>query len=216
MKFLTKFLVLLSVFHTVANAQIVSDYGIKIGIVSSKFIMDYSENSTNSTSVYKENRLGPTMGIFVKYLDANYFDFETELAYVQKGGTDKFEVVSSDNPLGTGESVSLDIQFDYIQFRTSLRPKYSINNLEIYGLFGISVDYLLSAKNWVLPRDMYKDFVWGYTVGLGFNAGSLLDRKISLEFIYNSDINEVYKGEDVQYTNRLFSVKMGFSLRNEN
>ncbi len=215
MKFLTQILILLSVLYSISNAQLLSDYGIKIGIVSSKLKIDSREMDTNLHSVFDKSRLGPTMGLFVRYFDVNNFDLETELSYVQKGGIDKFDITTTTNLQGTGEYILHDIHYDYIQLRTSLRPKYSIDNIEIYGLVGLSLDYLLSVKNGILPRNKYSDFIWGYTLGFGLSFDNVLNHKISLEFMYDSDINAIYKSQHVQYTNHLLLLRTGFSLRCE-
>ena len=216
MKFLARLLILISILYSVSNAQLISYYGIKIGMVSSKLKMDYQGNSTNFNSVFDKNRLGPTMGLFIRYFEMSNFDLETELCYVQKGGTDKFDITTINNPKGTGEYILLDIQFDFIQLRTALRPNYSINNIEIYGLAGLSIDYLLSVKNGILPRDKYSDFVWAYTLGFGLAYSKIFNHNISLEFAYDSDINEIYKNENDQYTNSLFLLKAGISLNKDN
>jgi hypothetical protein len=216
MQFLARLVILISILYSVSNAQLISDYGLKIGIVSSNFKMDFYKNNKNFNSAFDKSRLGPTMGLFVRYFEKSNFDVETELSYVQKGGTDKFEIITTNDPEGTGEYLIFDIQFDYLQLKTSLRPNYLLNNFEIYGLFGASLDYLLAVKNGILPKNDYSDFIWGYVLGFGLTFNNLLDNKISLEVVYNSDFNEIYKSESVKYTNNLYLIRAVFSIRNDN
>lgn len=80
------------IFTGVSYSQIVSDYGMKIGITASKinYVFDPSINVTDIP--FAETRISPNIGIFLRFFDFKKIDFETQLSYLQKGGENKFEL----------------------------------------------------------------------------------------------------------------------------
>ena len=97
MYWIIRFLIFISILLSTSNARILSDYGIKIGIVSSKYEMDLKNFSEEILIInrYEKSRLGPNIGIYIRYLNWSHFDFETELSYVQKGATLKKDYYTS-------------------------------------------------------------------------------------------------------------------------
>ena len=209
--------ILCLIFTGVGYSQFISDYGMKIGITASKSNFEY-DPSINITEVpFDETRFSPNIGIFLRFLDLKNIDFETQLSYLQKGGENKFEITTIYQPDGTGEFLTFDIQFDYTQLQLGIRPKYSTNKIEAYSYVGGSLDYLLGVKNIIIPKDQFKDFVFGYAIAVGLSFNEILNNPIFLEVVYNSDISRVYRSENLEIKNSLWLFRVGVSLgRNKN
>ncbi len=205
-----RFLIFISILFSTINAQILSDYGIKIGMVSSKYEMDLKNYSEDILIInrYKKSRLGPNIGIYIRYINWSHFDFETELLYVQKGATLKKDHYTSLSNL------SDELRFDYIQFKNSLIPKIQTSSFGIYGIIGFSLDYLLSVKGGDISQSRYSKYVAGYIFGIGFETRIPNDNKIFLELTLNKDINEIHEWRWARYYNSLVSLNLGLSFKN--
>jgi hypothetical protein len=210
MYWIIRFLIFISILLSTSNARILSDYGIKIGIVSSKYEMDLKNFSEEILIInrYEKSRLGPNIGIYIRYLNWSHFDFETELSYVQKGATLKKDYYTSLSNL------SNELRFDYIQFKNSLVPKIQISSYGIYGIIGFSLDYLLSVKSGNISKSRYSKYVTGYILGIGFETGILNTNRIFLELALNKDINEIHEWRWARYYNSLISLNLGLSFKN--
>ena len=208
MKCIIIFFIFISILISTSNAQIVSDFGIKIGLVSSKFEMDLKNFSEEILIVnyYKKHKIGPIAGIYLRYFNWKYLNFETELSYIQKGAKFKQD--------GLAVNIPKELRFDYFQFKNSVVPKIDINNFEIYSIFGLSLDYLLSVNGGNLTHSEYKKYVIGYILGIGFKTEFIFNNKIFFELVFNRDINEIYESRWARYYNNLVSLNLGFSFKN--
>ena len=148
----------------------------------------------------------------MRFFDFKNIDLETQLSYLQKGAENKFEITTANQPEGTGEFLTYDVQFDYIQLQLGIRPKYATNKIEAYSFIGGSFDYLLGVKNLPTPKDQFKNFVFGYAVGVGLSFNEILNNVLFLEVIYNSDISKIYHSENLDIKNKLWLLRVGVSL----
>jgi hypothetical protein len=200
------------IFTRVVYSQFISDYGMKIGMTASKPNFKY-DPSINITDVpFDETRISPNIGIFLRFLDLKNIDFETQLSYLQKGGENKYEITTINQPNGTGEFLTFEIQFEYTQLGLGIRPKYSTNTVDAYSYIGGSLDYLLGVKNIIIPKNQFKDFVFGYAMGVGLSFNEILNNPIFLEVVYNSDISKVYQTQGLDIKNKLWLFRIGVSL----
>ena len=208
MKCIIIFFIFISILISTSNAQIVSDFGIKIGLVSSKFEMDLKNFSEDILIInnYKKHRVGPNTGIYLRYINWKYLNFETELSYIQKGAKFKQD--------GLPINIPQELRLDYIQFKNSVVPKIDMSRFEIYSILGLSLDYLLSVKGGNLAHSEYKKYVAGYILGIGFKTEFVFNNKIFLELVFNRDINEIYESRWARYYNNLVSLNLGFSFKN--
>lgn len=210
MNWMIRFFIFSSILFSTSNAQILSDYGIKIGMVSSKYEMDL-KNFTEDILIinsYNKNRLGPNIGIYIRYLNLSHFDFETEFSYVQKGASLRKDHYTSLSNL------SDELRFDFIQFKNSFVPKIQTSSYGIYGIIGFSLDYLLSMKGGDISQRQCSKYVTGYIFGIGFETRILNNNRIFLELALNKDINEIHEWRWARYYNNLVSLNLGFSFKN--
>ena len=212
MKYLKKILVFLFLIPSINYSQTISDYGLKLGVASSKLKMAPISSGDNIIKAFTEVRLGPSMGIFVRFFNFNFMDIESDLFYLQKGGENRREIRTITSPEGTGKYMIFDIQFDYMQFQTCVRPKYSINNFQLYSLLGGSINYLLGSKGGVLLKEDYKNFVMGYSIGLGCSIDKIINYPIIIEIQHGSDITSLYQSDTVKYQNKIWLFVIGISL----
>ena len=157
------------------HTQSFSDFGVKMGILSSKFEQKLLIQNGGTVTILDDARIGPTIGLFLRYFDIDYFNIESEILYLQKGGQDKHEITTINQPDGTGEFLINDIQFDYLHFQTCIRPNYSIKSVNMYLLTGGSINYLLGLKGGFKPKSDFKNFGFGYSVGIGIEFLNSLD-----------------------------------------
>lgn len=212
MNTLRKCCLLLSIIVSIGHSQTFSEYGLKMGMVSSKFKIRVIIQNGGSFTYYNDRRNGPTMGMYVRYLDLEYFDLESGLYYLQKGGKDKTEITTINQPDGTGEFLTYDTQFDCLQFLTGFRPYIKSKAIGCYGLISGTLDYLIGVSGTIRPKSAYKDFVLGYVVGAGFEFYNILSKVILLEVLI-SDTNNVYQDSSIKAETGInYLVRIGFSL----
>ena len=188
---------------TITNAQAISYFGVKTGVISSKY--EYKILGLTYDSFYNDIRIGPTMGLFLRYLDYDYFDIESELAYLQKGGEEKIKIRTLYTP-DYGDYIVNDIHFDYLQFHTSIRPKTILYNIGFYGLAGFSLNYLLQVRNAFKNINDFNRIIFAYTLGTGIELINIVSIPISIEFMLNNDMTEVYDESGFKFKSYLFRI----------
>jgi len=195
-------------------SQIVSEYGLKIGVTASRPHIEFDQSLNISRVSFNHTRISPNIGLFIRMLDLKNLDFETQLVYLQKGGEEKFEITTVQRPGGTGEYAASDIQFDCLQLHLGFRPKYSMDKIEFYFYVGGSVDYLLEFTGVGTLRNNLEDIVFGYSGGIGISLKTSLNHNIFIETIYDSDLSDNYKNMYSELMNSAWLFKFGISLRN--
>jgi hypothetical protein len=217
MKNIQIFLILCLIIFSFSQVKASSVFGVKMGIVTSKFELkiqsfDPSGNVTHYNTFFNQNRIGPTMGIYFRYYDFKFFNFESELYYLQKGGQEKMPIRTLFQPEGTREYIINDFQFDYLKIQFNLRPNYTFERLDLYGILGISLNYLLSVKNGLTPKESFRDFGYSYSFGTGIEITELINHSFLVEFIINSDIKNIYKDSSQEYKFQTFLIRIGFGI----
>ncbi len=207
MKIPSKSLLFIFFLLSTANAKIISDYGIKAGMVFSKqeYALKVFREEILVQNPYENYRFGPAIGVYIRYFNWTHSDFEIELSYIQKGANVS-EEFKRFNPDGW-------LRFDYIQLKTALRLKIEADDYKFYNIFGLSIDYLFATAGQSRPLKDYTKVVMGFHLGLGVSSDYLFKNKIFLEFIYNPDMTDIYESRWARYNNCLFSLKMGLSLK---
>jgi hypothetical protein len=205
--------VIILLLFSICESQIFSEFGVKIGMISSKYEQDLMipyPYTSNTIKFFGENRIGSTMGFFVRYLDSDIFNLESELYYLEKGGGGKIPITTMATPEGTGEYISTDIQFDFLRFQTGIRPYFSFNMLKPYLVLGGTIDYLLGVRNGYKPDGDFKSIVLGYSIGLGVEINKLLNIPIFIEFCFNSDLTNIYDSDELEVMINSYQVRLGF------
>jgi hypothetical protein len=152
------------------------------------------------------------MGIYLRFLDFSFINFESEFNYLQRGGQEKLPITTPEQPQGTGEEILYSVQFDYLQIQLNLRPYYSLQKYNVFGIIGVSVNYLLSVKNSVIPIENLKDFTFSYSLGAGVELQVFTCNSISIEFCMNSDISNIYKDLDTEFKFKTYIIRLGIGF----
>lgn len=202
-KVILMLLILLPIF---SNAQIITDYGIKIGLISSKAVDIIVKNYY--WDLYKDSRVSGSYGIFAQFLSSKYYRFEAELGYRQEGAEDKIPFTTSENPDGTGEFAIIDHAYDFISLNLAFQPKYENDNICLFGIISPSLNYMIKNRDQVILNDNIEKLLFGYSFGLGFQPKNILEGNLFAEFRFNNFFSKVIKNNyfESRFNSLQFSV----------
>ena len=186
------------------SAQDNINYGLKFGMVSSDII--FKNNLSSESSLFEKNRLGPILGIFVDYQVNTFVTFDLDLMYLQKGAEDEVKIRTLVPPV---ETLMIDYQIDYLQMNMSINPKIKLNQIEIQGKLGLSLNLLLGLRGYYL-LDNADDFSPGYLFGGKIIFNDILKRPFYIEVIRNIDFNPFFKSDIYDLTNEIWMFNLGF------
>ena len=212
MKIRNIILALLLISSTYSESISSTQFGVKMGMVSSKYELEVLSFDQTTDVVFDQTRNGPIMGIYIRFLDYNFFNLESEFNYLQRGGQEKLPITTAEQPQGTGEEILYSVQFDYLQLQFNLRPYNSIKNYKVFGVIGISVNYLISVKNSVIPIENFKDFTFSYSLGAGIELQVLSSNSFLIEFSMNSDISNIYKDLNTEFMFKTYTIRLGIGF----
>lgn len=196
MKNLKNYLMTAALFMAVvgtANAQDFLKFGVKGGITLSQIKGDGAGSNTNFWQEDASRSLGYTVGAFARIGDKVYF--QPELLITQKGGK------------STLLGVERDFRQTYLDVPLLVGAKIA-NVLRVNA--GPVATFLLNADRPLLDNlgianknDGYREAIFGYQAGVGFDIG-----KIMLDLRYEGNINDVFKIDyDNSQTKQQFSGK---------
>ena len=214
MKNIRIFLISFFILFIFSQINASSVFGVKMGIANSKYevkFLSYDQygNLTDFMTLFNKNRISPAMGLYLRYLDNEYFDMESEILYLQKGGEEKLKIRTLYNPEGNGELV-YDIHFDYLQFQTCIRPNTVISDIGIYALVGFSLNYMLQVRNDYKKVNDFNRIIFAYSLGVGIEFDKIINKPIFIEFLFNNDMSEIYDEADFKFKSYLFRI--GFKI----
>jgi hypothetical protein len=110
-----------------AQAQVISGYGIKLGLAASKILDEKPPSLPDLNS-----RLGPQMGLFIDLSDFRYLTVQAEINYLKKGAKITIPVTTHEKPEGTGEFITVDLfEFDYLAVSFSARPQLKMGIVQL-------------------------------------------------------------------------------------
>lgn len=173
------------------NAQIISNYGLKVGVVSSKAV-DLS-SKVYPWNLYQSSRVSGSFSFFTQFPISKYFRFEVELGYKQEGAEDKIPVTTTENPDGTGQFVIIDHAYDFLSLNLSWQPKIETNDISLYGIISPSLNYLLKNRDQIILNDDINKLVLGYNVGLGFQPKNIINGKLFVEVKFGGSFSKYLK-----------------------
>ena len=197
------------IFLNLVQAQNKVKFGVKFGLGIGSIESNVKSTESFYNNNFKNNRLGPFLGIFTDFDVLNNLKLDIELNYVQKGAEDEFEITTLEQPEGTGEKASFDYQLDYLQLVPSLKPTLSTTNFDIYLKFGASINYLLKVRGAYQLYDS-KELVFGYNLGFGVKLKNFFDRSLLFEICRDTDIQNFYTNSIYELKNNIWLIKIGF------
>ena len=199
-------LFLFFIFPMALSAQFISDYGIKISVISSE--ASIKTGSFYMAQMYKDARVSGAFGLFAHFLNSNYYRFSAELGYKQEGAEDQIAVTTWEDPDGTGEFLRLDHEFDFAYFALSFQPKIETERFSFYGIISPTINYLLKYSDAVYLKGDIDDIVFGYNVGFGFHPKTILNGKVFFEAEYGSSFSEFAENQYIgtKFNSLKFSI----------
>ncbi|MCI0616346.1 PorT family protein [bacterium] len=202
----------------IARAQIISGYGIKLGMVSSKQRLETGKERNTfqfRESFYRdlEPRRGPQMAFFIDFLSIPHLRIQTELNYLQKGAEEKFQVTTAEYPEGTGEFFTADVfQFDYIALNFSVQPEIMLGLVNPYGIIGPSFNFLI-ANRASGPFIGTKKFTPAIILGAGIELLKPFDFPLLFEVRYNPDLEYFFENENLRSKLQVLQFVIGVKLK---
>lgn len=190
----------------IVNAQFFSNYGLKIGVVSSK-ASDLSSKSYYS-NLYQNSRISGSFSVFTQFLNSEYLRFEMELGYKQEGAEDKIPVTTAENPDGNGQFIIIDHAYDFLSFNISLQPKYETKDICLFAIISPSLNYMLKNRDQILLSADINKLILGYNLGLGFQLKSILNGNLFFEVKYGGSFSEYLRNDylEAKFNTLQFSI----------
>ena len=198
MKFLTLiFLVLLIFDFSTSNAQLIRDYGIKIGVTSTN--QNWNWSSETGVIANSKSRQGFDGSLFIEWLDIPFISLITEINYIQKGSevTTNVMVTTAQNPDGAGQYYGYSTRINYLSIPILAKLRISGELLTPYILLGPRFDFKLSSNSssdiGSAPIYEYKNNDLGGTFGIGLELRqALLPIHLGAEFRYSPSFQYCY------------------------
>lgn len=187
-KIVLTLLTLLSI--RVLNGQVIQSIGIKSGLCISN--QEWHIKSLNKT-LETENRTGFYSAVTLDFFKSKYFNFTTDIGYIQKGSQKKIPYTTVSMPEGDGTYVTNQTQFNYFILSPIFKIKYETKHIIPYAILGGKLDYQLSYQSDMNlqynDRNLNKA-IWGLTSGAGV-AYRIKSMGINAEFQHYYDFTKL-------------------------
>ena len=198
---------------TSSQAQIIRGYGLKVGTTISNQNWEYSSSSgLSALSFDSESRVGLNIGIFSEFLNLPFISIVAEANYIQKGMKKEIPVTTTTQPDGTGEFFTWKTSVDYINVSTFGKLRFNIGIFAPYVLIGPKIDFEINKKDSfgqvnVVAENFNKNR-FGFKAGIGTEI-NLLTFNLLAEILYDADLNELYKNENLKVNSNSFDLRIG-------
>lgn len=205
--------IVLFIFSNLTNAQLISSYGIKVGMANTSQSWNYS-GPLSGLEVFNKSRVGLDLGIYSEWFNLPIISMLTEIHYIQKGCKGEFVVSTMNNPDGTGEMKTSTPRIDYISIPLLAKIRYNIKSIILYGIAGPRLDILIGknsdATGAVLDDLKKTDF--GGTFGIGFELLLKKTYRIGGEFRYSFSSQYIYSNRWLNVKNKSLEFLLVFGL----
>ncbi|KAF0153072.1 MAG: hypothetical protein FD143_512 [Ignavibacteria bacterium] len=213
-KFLVTVLVIF-IFSKVVNAQLLSSFGMKIGVANAGQSWDYSGDLT-TIEIFDKSRIGFAFGVYTEWFDLPLISIIAEAHYIQKGSKGEIIVATMDSPAGTGETKTITPRIDYLSMPLLAKLRYETNSFTVYGIAGPRIDILI-GKNSEAVGSVFDDFKYtdiGGTFGFGFEIPITEIYFASCELRYSPSFQNIFSNGILEVKNRSleFLVVFGHKL----
>ena len=173
-----------------ATAQPALDYGAIGGL------------SLASQSPGDDTRTGFNVGLFADYPVLPYLAVSFEAAFAQKGQNFDGDLVEVDSTVA--DTGTFTIALDYASFTLTAKPFLPLGppGAAVYAVVGPRLDVLVREKllfegteeSVRFSIDEHEATVWGYDVGLGVRAGTLLPVPLLAEVRFSGGLTNAFDG----------------------
>jgi hypothetical protein len=196
--------IVLFVFCSRGESQLIRDYGLKLGMASTNQNWDYSPST--SIKANSSSRQSIDAGIFVEWINVPLISILTEVHYIQKGADFKTNILVTTiaDPEGTGENYTFSSKVDYLSIPLLVKIRMDNASFSPYIFAGPRFDLFLkdhSAGLGIILAESKKVDVGG-TFGLGVELSSLLPIHVGAEIRYSPSFQDIYSVSYLKVKNR--------------
>jgi hypothetical protein len=204
--------VFLIVFAFNVKCQILSGFGLKLGIGISNQSWDYQTEDFNMDF---DNKLGISPRIFADFFNFPFLKIEAEIGYLRKGFEDKIPITTMAQPDGTGEFINMNITVDYLSISTLVKLKCESEIVSPYIIFGPQLDFLLNKnihEDWKIIFDKFSNANVNLSVGVGTELKSIFTIPIIVEYRYERDLMDNYDSPNINIKNYTHVFLLGITI----
>ena len=200
------------------NAQVIDNYGIKIGAGLSNQYWEYKNSMFSNLSGWNDFKTGFTGQVYAEKYFGKHLSLRPVFGYIQKGFVDDItlktaegeELAVKDNKVVLHD-LSLYLSIKIIPIQRSIKP---------YVLLGLRGDYLIDYRSVIidfqgedreLNTELYDDFnkfTLGGLIGVGISYNNLL----FLDLEYNPAISKNFESDGLVIYDKYFTLTIGLSI----
>lgn len=210
---------ILLMISAVVKAQIIDNYGIRIGAGLSDEYWNYKTFNLDEEG-WQGNKISFTGQVFAEKYLGKYLSILPAIGYIQKGYVDDIKWVALDgspveittvNNRVVFHDLSMDVSFKIMPFQKKIKP---------YLLLGLRGDYLMDyrgvivnfqGENLELNKDLYNDYN-KFTLGGILGAGISYHELLFMDLEYNPSITKNFDSSFMAIHDSYFSLSMGMNI----
>ena len=186
---------------SVAEAQLVHSFGLKVGASATSEDWQYA---ANIGSIDAKTRWGIDVGTFVEWFNIPVWSLSSEIHYIQKGFKVQLAVTTPESPDGNGSVLTLSPRVDYLSIPILAKCRLELGLSTLYVIAGPRIDFFLSSEDDgfgdVISK--FKSTEYGVTIGLGFLATSMGPLGLGAEIRYSPTLQDSYSTNLLSVRNR--------------
>lgn len=205
MKYLS-ILLLCLFFEISTSAQVIQNYGFKVGYVSSTYT--YSGLDLNNSTKWKS---GYSFSAFVDIFNVNGFSLSPEIKYIQKGAGLDFVQTGPDSPEPIGIK-TIFFYHNYLSIPISLVYKFQLNAGTPFIKLAPRYDILLKSYDDVnFPASTYDNYknAFGGTISAGFIPNLQMVVNPFIEISYHMDFTSMFSKTFMKIKNNVVEINLG-------
>jgi len=204
------FLVILILLFPIKQSysQLVSNYGLKIGLSYSNIDKQYSDSKLNDETNFK---LGLGISLFTESSLFKNLNLISEICYIQKGYTENIAQANE-----KGENIgtfTLKERFDYLTIKLQPSYQFELKSLTPYVFIGPKLDIKLNNQdenNYLFK--FLKNNQFGISYGAGIKLNKIIYYPILLEINSNYDFGYSFSNYYLKVRNLSYELKFGIEL----
>lgn len=209
--------VVLVMFNTsVANSQLVRQFGLQAGAVLAEQQWRYTSapTSTSTSGVPSSRVWGLDAGAFLEFLNDPSISILTEVHYTQKGRTvTVMETVPANNQQGYIDLGLQDIKdrFHYITLSLLTKLRFEAGGLTPFVALGPSCEYLAWHESSAV-RDRFNRSELAIAIAAGIELPLGSSQKLLAEIRYSPSVTNAYETDIVSVKNRAVQFLFGVAF----
>jgi opacity protein-like surface antigen len=194
-----------------SQAQIVSNYGLKLGLGISNQSWDYQP----SGHLDWQTKDGISARLFADFLILPVLQLEGEIGYLRKGVIDKIPITTVDQPDGTGQFFTTNNSLGYLSLSILAKLKFEFTSLTPYIIAGPQLNILLNkniADGFQIVFDKFKKNNVGFSLGAGAEFKNILPLVFLVEYRFEKDLSNNFNSPNLDIKNYSHVILLGIKI----